>query len=183
MLLGGLAGACIGPIGFWLRGLAATERLYERSGSGLPRPPVAWTSALDALGTTGTRLAFMLVAFLGTVVLMPLLLRWLEMQLGRSGGSFYTRAAAAGIVLGIGATMLTALGIFVTLLLVVSMTPPRGAPETDNGTTLMSLIAGAMVFGPLVAVVMPFFFMPYIVLLGVPFGVVFGALVRWLARD
>ena len=180
-LLGGALGAVIGPAGFWLRGLEATERLRERSGSA-SGPSLPWASAFGTIGTSPTQLVFMLLAFIATVALMPVLIRWLEQRAGHPAGAFYGRAAAAGVALGTAATILTTMGIFVTLLVVGAVHPDYATSQEGVEVTVGGLAAGTAVFAPIVGMVAPFLFLKWIVLFGVPFGLFFGALVRRLAR-
>ena len=180
-LLGGALGAVIGPVGFWLRGLEATERLRERSGS-TSGQSLPWTSAFGTIGTSLTQVAFMLLAFIATAALMPVLIGWLERRLDRPAGAFYARAAAAGIALGTGATILTTMGIFVTLLVVGAVHPDYATNQEGVGVTVGGLAAGTAVFAPIAGMVAPFLFLKWIVLFGVPFGLLFGLLVRRLAR-
>lgn len=181
MLLGGALGAVIGPVGFWLRGLEATERLRERSGSTL-KPPLPWTSAFNAIGTDRTQVAFMLLAFVATLALMPALLRWLEARAGQSGGGFYGRAAVTGVAFGAAATILTTIGIFVSMIILGTVNPEYAGTSGGPEATLGQVAAGTAVFAPIAGVTAVFLFLKWIVLFGVPFGLLFGVLVRRLAR-
>ena len=178
-LFGGALGAVIGPVGFWLRGMDATERLRERTGRSGAAPALDRLTALDAVGMSPPQIVFMLLAFLSTAALMPLLIRWLEQRATRSAGPYYARAAIGGVVFGTGATVLTAMGIVITLLIVGAVGPAEGGARAGP-TTLGGMAAGVAVFAPLVGITTPFLFIKWIVLFGVPFGLVFGTLVRQL---
>ena len=121
------------------------------------------------------------LAFVATLALMPGLISWLERRAGGGAAGFHGKAAVAGVVFGVGATVLTAMEIFIVALLVGLVNPGTAAPEAGIVATIGGLIAGITVFAPIVGAVMPFFFLSYIVLFGVPFGLLFGVLVRALA--
>ena len=182
VLLGGALGAVIGPVGFWLRGLAATQRLRERTGSTRAGRPLEWSSALDAIGTGRVQIAFMVLAFFATLALMPLLLRWLEERVDHPAARFHALAAVAGVAFGTAATVLTAMGIFVTLLIVGMVHPGYGANASSTGASVGGLAFGVALFAPLVGAVVPFLFVKWIVMFGVPFGLLFGLLVRRLSQ-
>ncbi len=181
VLVGALLGALIGPTGFWLRGLEATEQLRERSGSA-PGPPLPWSAPFTSVAASAPQVIFMTIAFLATGALMPLLIRWLERSADRPAPGFYPRAAVGGILLGFGATILTAMGIFLALL-VVGIVNPDYAGTTGRATAPAGAMAvGAAVFAPIVGITVPFLFLKWIMLFGVPFGLLFGAAIRWLDR-
>lgn len=178
VLLGGVLGAVIGPAGFWLRGIDATERLRERTGSTGSTRVSHWDAAFAAIGTSSVQLGFMLIAGIATAALMPTLVRWLERRAHQERRAFYPRAVAAGLVFGVAATMATTIGIFIVLLVIGSVGGDSSTSVGDAG----KLVVGAGMFGPIVAMVAPFLFLKWITLFGFPFGLLFGGLVRWLAR-
>ena len=178
VLLGGVLGAVIGPAGFWLRGIDATERLRERTGSTGSTRVSHWDAAFAAIGTSSVQLGFMLIAGIATAALTPTLVRWLERRAHHETRAFYPRAAVAGLGFGVAATMVTAMGIFIVMLAIGTASADPSTSVEDAG----GLVLGAGTFAPLVAIVAPFFFLKWIALFGVPFGLLFGRLVRWLLR-
>jgi hypothetical protein len=60
------------------------------------------------------------------------------------------------------------------------MTDSAGADPAESGS---AILGGGLIFGPLLGLVAPFLFVRSIVALGVPFGLLYGALVRHLARN
>ena len=179
--LGGLLGAVIGPTGFWLRGIEATMRLRERTGS-VSGPPLRWSAAFRWIGTGPSQLGFVILAFIATAALMPVLLRWLEERAGRSAGAYYSQAAIAGTALGTGATVLTAMGIFLTLLVIGVANPEYTGTTAPAGASIVGMVVGATVFAPIIGVSTPFLYLQWILLFGVPFGLLFGVLVRRMGR-
>jgi hypothetical protein len=53
-----------------------------------------------------------------------------------------------------------------------------GPSDTTLATSIVGLLGGMFVFGPLVGLFAPFFFLVPIVGIGVAFGLTFGVLVR-----
>ena len=83
-------------------------------------------------------------------------------------------------MLGTVATFLVAWMLALTALVAGVWSSPADATAATNAA---ALLAGALVFGPLVGLVAPFFFVLPIVGVGVPFGLLHGAAVRRLARS
>ena len=183
-LLGGALGAVIGPTGFWLRGIEATERLRARSGRAAELGVVDINALAAGVGSHPIQLVFMLLAFGATLVVMPFLIRWLERRVDEPVSRYYPGSVVSGIVSGTAATVLTATWIFLTILVVGFVNPQYAATvqEPMTGATVAGLLAGAAVFAPAVGLVTPFLYVKWIVLFGVPFGLLFGLLVRRLAR-
>jgi hypothetical protein len=163
---GALIGALIGPLGFVLR----TDLISEAT-------PTAAGRFLRAFATTGGGLVFVAVAFVATLVLMPALIGWLARQAHRTAAPFYFRAALAGIVFGVAATVLTTAGLMVAALVAGALSP-TAPPESRGASGVAALGIGALMFAPLMGMFAVPFFVTSIVAFGVPFGLLFGALVR-----
>ena len=181
VLIGAFLGALIGPTGFWLRGLEATERLRERTGSA-PGPPLPWSAPFTSIAASAPQVAFMAIAFLATGALMPPFIRWLDRYADRRARGFYPRAAVGGILLGFGATILTAMGIFLALLVVGIANPDYAGTTGSANAPAGAMAAGAVVFAPIVGLTVPFLFLKWIMLFGAPFGLLFGMAIRRLDR-
>ncbi len=179
-LAGAIVGALIGPSGFLLQMRLSTYRATGKDLVTFPGGPSRWARNLEGLVSTAGMRVFLLCAFIATLALMPLLLRWLESRIDRSRGSYYTAAAIGGVFFGIAATFFVAWGLAVAAL-VTGVATGVGGPS-DPGTTALGLVGGALVFGPLVGLAAPFFFILPIAGFGVPFGLGWGALVRRLMR-
>ncbi len=179
MLAGALVGALIGPSGFLLQMRLNTYRATGRDLVTFPGPPSRWARNLEGLVSTAGMRVFLLCAFLATLALMPLLIRWLESRVHRSRRSYYTAAAIGGVFFGIGATFFVAWGLSVAALIAGVSTGTGG----DTATGVAALAGGALVFGPLVGLFAPFFFILPIAGFGVPFGLGWGAVIRRLTRE
>jgi hypothetical protein len=179
VLAGALVGALIGPSGFLLQMRLNTYRATGRDLVTFPGPPSRWARNLEGLVSTAGMRVFLLCAFLATLALMPLLIRWLESQVHRSRRSYYTAAAIGGVFFGIGATFFVAWGLSVAALIAGVSTGTGG----DTATGVAALAGGALVFGPLVGLFAPFFFILPIAGFGVPFGLGWGAVIRRLTRE
>jgi hypothetical protein len=178
-LAGAFLGAVIGPTGFLLQMRLAT---YQSTGSDLmvfPGPPARWAKNLHLLASLAGMQVFLVCAFGATLLLTPSLIRWLEGRVGRSRTSYYTGAAAGGVVLGVVATFLVAWALALTALVVGAST---GASDASGGATALGMLGGVLVFGPLVGLFAPFFFIVPIVGAGVPFGLLYGVAVRRAGR-
>jgi hypothetical protein len=178
-IAGALAGAFIGPIGFWAHAAVLVNR---RAGKGwLPPPPSGgWTNFLERMTTTWVGLAALGLAFVATLVLMPILVKSLERRVPEPRFLYYRRAASAGVALGLGATAIITFVLFWAALL-------WGYFDPDPGTTaeggLAALLFGGVVFGSTTAVIMPLLFIPYILLFGIPLGIVLGYWIRRLLQQ
>jgi hypothetical protein len=176
---GGLAGAFIGPIGFWLHAAVLVNR---RAGKGwLPPPPSGgWTNFLERMTTSWGGLAALGLAFIATLVLMPILVKSLERRVTEPRFLYYRRAASAGVALGLGATAIITFILFWAALLWGYFNPDPG--QTAEGG-LGALLFGGMVFGSITAVFVPLLFIPYILLFGIPLGLVLGYWIRRLLQQ
>ena len=179
VLAGALFGALIGPSGFLLQMRLSTYRATGKDLVIYPGPPSRWAKNLEGLVSTAGMRVFLLCAFLATLALMPLLVRWLESRVHRPRGSYYTAAAIGGVFFGIGATFFVAWGLSVAALIAGVATGAGG----DTATGMAALAGGALVFGPLVGLFAPFFFILPIAGFGVPFGLGWGAVIRRLTRE
>ena len=120
------------------------------------------------------------VPFVATLILMPSFLRWLERRTERDRGRFYLQASLGGAGFGAIATALIAWGLMIAALIAGSLT---NAGNLSAGESSVALVGGSLIFAPLVGLAAPFMFIPSIVGLGIPFGLLFGFLVRRFARD
>jgi hypothetical protein len=174
-IAGAILGALIGPTGFLLQLRLAT---YRSTGSDLmtfPGPPARWARHLDMLGSMAGMQVFLACAFGATLALTPFLIRWLERRIHWRAASYYSSAAFAGITLGILATVLVAWGLAVAALYIGAST---GAVDASGGASFLGMLGGVLVFGPLVGLFAPFFFILPIVGAGVPFGLLYGLVIR-----
>jgi hypothetical protein len=178
MLTGATAGAFIGPIGFWMHGAVLVNR---RAGKGWipPGPPGGWGSFFDRMTTSWIGFAALGLAFCATLVLMPSLVKYLERRLMQPPRRHYGRAASAGVAVGLGATAIITFVLFWAALLWGYFHPAAGA-STDAG--LLQLVFGGLFFGSFAAAVMPLLFIPYILLFGIPLGLLLGYMILRLAR-
>jgi hypothetical protein len=179
-VIGAIAGALIGPMGFMLQVRLSAARTLGSDALSFPGSPARWARNLGALGSLGGVQVFAVCAFVATLALMPVLIRWLESRLAGDRRAYYVGAAMSGVVLGIVATMLTAWMLAMAALITGFAT---GSPAASVPTTVVGLIGGMFIFGPLVGLITPFFFILPIVGVGIPFGLVSGAAVRFLARS
>jgi hypothetical protein len=177
-LAGGLAGAFIGPIGFWLHAAVLVNR---RAGTGwLPSPPSGgWTSFLERMTTSWAGLAALALAFVVTLVLMPIFVKSLERRAPEPRFLYYRRAASAGVALGLGATAIITFVFFWMAMLWGYFNPDPG--QTAEGG-LGALLLGGVVFGSITALFVPLLFIPYILLFGIPLGIVLGYWIRRLVQ-
>ncbi len=179
ILSGALLGAFIGPLGLWLDvrpklGAAVSERFGTISDIiGRVGPFMSGTA-----GTTG--LLILAVPFVGTLILMPRFIRWLETQLERETVPFYLRAGLGGIVFGVVATAFITWGLMMAAVITGTI---QNAGSSAPGDSAAAIIGTAVIFGPLGGLTTPFLFIPSIIVLGIPFGLLFGMLVRRLARE
>ena len=170
MILGvGVAGAFIGPLGFILLGMMRTE-------GGLAR-----TLRLDTLGrlvtgvfSFGPLAAFAACAMIGTLLFAPMFVSRIDRlhAQARSPRSYYWRAAGAGMVLGMAATVVTTLLLLLAALMVGDWTP--SVPDQSP----VVLIGGTVFFGVLVGSSMAVISLPVIV----PIGGLLGATAGWFRR-
>jgi hypothetical protein len=178
VLSGAVLGAFIGLLGFWLKGL---DGMVPDSGSAMASASTAVirvAGRIRSFGSAVALLSFFAVPFLGTLILMPGFLRWLEARADRSRRSFYLRAAAGGIAFGTLATALIAAALMVAAIVAGGFAESTKTTP-DNGA---ALLFGGLIFVPFMGLSAPFFFFPYIIAAGIPFGVFFGGLVRRFGR-
>ena len=178
VLGGALLGAIIGPSGFLLQMRLNT---YRATGSDLvsfPGSPERWGKSLQMITGTNGGLVFAVCGFIATLALMPFLVRWLEARTNRPARSYYTGAALGGILFGAVATFLVAWMLSLAALIAGTISSAN-ATVAENA---VALLGGVFVFGPLVGITMPFFFVLPIVGIGAPFGMLNAAIVRRLAR-
>ena len=179
VLAGGILGAVIGPTGMLLQMRLSTYRATGKDLVPFPGSLSRWAGHLEALGSTGVGRTFAICGFVATLALTPRLIDWLESRLDRPSGSYYSSAAFGGVLLGTVATFLVGWMLAVVALLVGLAT---GTGNVGAGMTIASALGGLFVFGPLVGLFAPFFFVLPIVVMGVIFGVGYGVAVRRLAR-
>lgn len=169
--LGAIVGGIVGPGGAWLR---AAWILQGASGTDAADVAARRIPAFR-LFTSIAGGVFFGVALVTTALLMPALLRWLARRATLPRVAYYGRAAGAGIVFGAAATAATG-----TLLALVALCIGALWPEAAGG---YRMDPGAFAIGaPILSVatglaVVPYF-LPEAALLGVFFGLGFGALVR-----
>ena len=178
-LAGGILGAIIGPSGFLLQMRLSTWRATGEDLVRFPGSPARWADAIAAIGKVGALQLFILFGFVATAAIMPRLVAWIEARVDRPARAYYTSAAAGGVVLGFVATFFVAWMLAVAALVVGLAT---GSPAPGLGTGALALFGGALVFGPLVGLFTPFFFVLPIVGIGIPLGLGYGVIVRRLAR-
>ena len=175
-LAGAVVGGFIGPVAFLLRERLAFYSLYGRDGFPFPGPADEWMRNLGALAKVDALRTFAIIAFIATLLLMPIFLRWLERRADRPATRFYLVASLGGIVFGIFATILTAWGIFVALMFGAQASGAAGPKP------VAALMFGAATFGPLIGMAVALVFITEIVVAGIPFGALFGAAVRAQVR-
>ena len=113
------------------------------------------------------------------MAITPRLVAWIEARIDRPARAYYTSAAASGVALGFVATFFVAWMLAVAALVVGLVT---GSPAPGPGAAALALFGGALVFGPLVGLFTPFFFVLPIVGIGIPLGLGYGVVIRRLAR-
>ncbi len=139
---------------------------------------VRLANGIRAFDTAVSVLIVVAVPFLSTLILMPRFLRWLETRVGRDERSFYLQASGGGIAFGAVAAALIACGLMLAGMVAGTFTDAaKSAP--DSGA---ALFVGSLIFVPVLGFFAPFYFVPFIVAAGIPFGLLYGALVRRLAR-
>jgi len=177
IISGAVLGALIGPLGLWLD-VRSQVRAGSRDRFGSVWEVVArWATSVWSGEGGWAGLFVLVVPFLATLVLMPRFVRWLETRLNRDRGRFYMQAGLAGIAFGAAVTALIALVLMIAAVI-------AGAFSTANLKVDGGVVAGGiLIFGPIMGLFAPFLFIPSIVALGIPFGLLYGALVRRLARD
>ena len=176
---GALLGGIIGPSGFLLQMRLNT---YRATGSDLvsfPGPPEQWGRNLQMIGSTNGGLVFAICGFVATLALMPFLVRWLERRTHLAPRAYYGGAALGGILFGTVATFLVAWMLALAALIAGTVSSPG---DSTLATNAVALLGGVFVFGPLLGITMPFFFVLPIVGVGVPFGVLHAAIVRRIVR-
>ena len=180
IVFGALLGAFIGPLGLWLdlRPRLGSET-REKFGS-VSDVISRWAQTVWALDGGFAGLLVLGVPFLATLILMPRFLRWLETRTDRKPGPFYLQSAIGGVVFGAVATTLIAWGLMMAALIAGSLT---GAGNLTAEESSAALLGGSLIFAPLIGLFAPFFFLPSIVGLGIPFGLLFGALVRRFGQE
>jgi hypothetical protein len=137
-------------------------------------PLVDWSRTemfLDAMAVMGLLLGIPM--FIATVLLAPLLLRFLKRQQALPRGRYYFRSALAGIVFGLAASA----GVGFVLGLIVPFLPDMGGVSTTLPERL-ALLAGAPPFLGLAAGIIGMFYIYEIVVAGTLFGVLNGWLLR-----
>lgn len=176
---GAMLGAIIGPGGFLLQMRLNT---YRATGSDLvsfPGSPERWGKNLQMITSTNGGLVFAACGFVATLALMPFLVRWLEGRASRPARSYYAGAALGGILFGAVATFLVAWMLSLAALTAGTMSSSTSATVGEHAA---ALLGGLFIFGPLVGITMPFFFVLPIVGIGIPFGVLHAAIIRRLAQ-
>jgi hypothetical protein len=165
-----LLGAVIGPMGFWFRVPQSTKP----GTVSFPGSPERWGKVAAGLTAPGAGQLFLLIAFLATLAVAPFLIRYLERITPLPAKGFYPRAALAGVCLGIGASILTTVGLFMAALMAGSM----NAPDPEFG--VFTLFIGGLFFAFLAGVSSVFLFFHIILVAGALFGLLFGLLTRRL---
>ena len=180
IVAGAILGALIGPLGLWLDVRPKVSPQTRQEYGTVSEVVGRWATGVWSLEGGWTGLIILAVPFAATLVLMPKFIRWLETRLDRDTGVFYLQASLGGVVLGAVATSLIAWGLLIAA--VIAGTTGSTA-NLEAGEAGAAVVGGTLVFGPLMGLFAPLFFIPSIVGLGIPFGLLFGALVRRLARD
>ena len=176
---GALLGALIGPLGLWLD-LRPKLGPDVRSKFGSVSEVISrWANAVWSLDAGWVGLLVLGVPFLATLIVMPWFLRWLEARGDGNRAPFYFQAALAGVAFGACATALIAWGLMIAALIAGSLT---NVGNLTPAQSTAALVGGSMIFAPLIGFAAPFLFIPSIVGLGIPFGLLFGALVRHYGR-
>lgn len=174
VLSGAVLGAIIGLLGFWLKTLAGLPPDAGSRAESVSAAVIRVVSGIRSFGAVGTVLILVAVPFLASLVLMPGFLRWLEARADRNQRSFYLRAAAGGIGFGTLATAFIASALMLAAMIAGTFTDAAKS-AADSGAVLFF---GSLMFVPIMGFFAPFFFLPFIVAAGIPFGAFFGALVR-----
>ena len=175
--IGAVVGGLIGPIGFLLRERRAFYSLYGRDGFPFPGPASDWMKNFGAIAKIDALRTFAIIAFVATLLLMPVFLRWLERRADRPASRFYLSASIGGIFFGVFATVLTAWGIFVALMFAADASGAAGPKPVS------ALMFGAAAFGPIIGLTAAVMFILEIFVAGIPFGAAFGAAVRAQLRQ
>ena len=178
VLGGALLGAIIGPSGFLLQMRLNTWRATGADLVSFPGSPGRWGKSLQMITSTNGGLVFAVCGFVATLALMPFLVRWLSGRANRPARSYYTGAALAGILFGAVATFLVAWMLSLAALIAGTMS----SANATFGENAAALLGGVFIFGPLVGITMPFFFVLPIVGVGAPFGLFHATIVRRLAH-
>ena len=174
ILSGAVLGAIIGLFGFWLKVLAGLDPDTGSRTESVSAVVIRLANGIRSLGVVGSMLIVVAVPFLATLILIPRFLRWLEARAAQNQRSFYLQAAAGGIAFGTLATALIASGLMLAGMIAGTFTDAaKTAP--DSGA---ALFFGSLMFVPILGFFAPFYFLPFIVAAGIPFGVFFGGLVR-----
>ena len=169
-LLGGILGAIAGPTGLWLHMMVM---LRIRGSSGPPRIVGVW-EMFDRIRHSPLAIACLTLPFIATLVMMPRFIRTLENEASQPRARFYYRAVVAGVELGIFATAIITFILFGAALMWGVANPRPGAADA----AVITVAAGGVVFGVFTALVVPIMMMPYIIMMGIPFGLAFGRAVR-----
>jgi hypothetical protein len=175
---GALLGAIIGPSGFLLQMRLNTYRATGADLVSFPGSPERWGKNLQMIASTNGGLVFAICGFVATLALMPFLLGWLSGRANRPARSYYTGAALGGILFGAVATFLVAWMLSLAALIAGTIS----SANATFGENAAALLGGVFIFGPLVGMTMPFFFVLPIVGIGAPFGMLNAAIVRRLAH-
>lgn len=174
---GAVAGVFIAPMGFWLHA-ALLIALRSDSGRLPPGPHGGWIGVFQRMVTSWFGLLALGLAFVATLVLMPLLVKSLEQRVKEPATKYYRRAASAGVAVGLGATAIITFVVFWAALL-------SGYFDAEAGTradgTLTELLLGGMLFGGIAAGVTPLLFIPSVLVFGIPLGLALGYAIRKLA--
>jgi hypothetical protein len=179
ILSGAVLGAIIGLLGFWLKARAGLDPDTGSTTESVSAVVVRLANSIRSFGAVTTLLIVVAVPFLATLILMPRFLRWLESRADRSQRPFYLQAAAGGIAFGTLATALIASGLMLAGMIAGSFTD-AAKTAGDSGAALF--FAG-LIFVPIMGFFAPFYFFPFIVAAGIPFGAFFGGLVRRFGRE
>jgi hypothetical protein len=131
--------------------------------AGIPADSSAWA------------LLVFVVPAAATGLLMPAFLRRLERNARAGTAAFYGRSALLGIVFGLVVTALLTWALMTAALWIGTFS---STPTESAGTIVGALALGTFLYAPLFAVSIALFFLPFILAAGIPFGLVFGYVVR-----
>jgi hypothetical protein len=178
ILSGAALGGFIGLLGFRLKVLAGLDPVVGSGKESVSAVVIRMANGIRSFGVVAAVLILAVVPFFATLILMPRFLRWLAERADRDQRSFYLQAAAGGIVFAILATALIASGLMLAGMIAGTFTDAaKTAPDSGAALFFWSLM-----FVPIMGFFAPFYFLPFIVAAGIPFGVFLGGLVRRFGR-
>lgn len=160
--------ALFGPLGFITMSAAA-----GKYGALEPFFDANRARTFDAIARSGPLLVYLVVALVATVGIAKLLIDALVRRAGTPPRPYYLRAALNGMLAGIGAMVLTSIGMFI-----LSYALGEGPPVLSSDVGGVTLFFAGIVFGLFAGVGIVLLTAPFIVIAGSLFGLAFGWWVR-----